>query len=107
MRVIPVETIIIHPQFMALLKGPAMTMPLDAPEILNREFIEVRHRLIQVAATLDRLARAEGEVAGDPRLALVQEALDILKSTAADRAEQIQILFSRPYDEQWQARYFS
>lgn len=83
-----------------------MTIPLDAPEILNREFIEVRHRLIQVAATLDRLVRADGSVSGDPRLALVQEALDILKSDAADRAEQIQILFSRPYDDQWQDRFF-
>ena len=83
-----------------------MTLPLDAPEILNREYIEVRHRLIQVAATLDRLARAEGKVEGDPRLGLIQEALDILKSTGPDRAEQIQLLFSRPYDESWQEQCF-
>jgi hypothetical protein len=82
-----------------------MTLPLDAPEILNREFLEVRHRLIQIAATLDRMERAGG-VAGDRRTALVLEALEILKSPVDDRAEQIQILFSRPYDDEWQDKYF-
>ena len=32
-----------------------MPIPLDAPEVLNREFLEVRARLLHLAAALDRL----------------------------------------------------
>src|SRR5438034_97857 len=31
-----------------------MPIPLDAPEVLNREFPEIRARLLQLAAALDR-----------------------------------------------------
>lgn len=82
-----------------------MHSPLAAPDILNREFFEIRCKLLELAASLDRLERAEGSVEGDRRLDLVHEALDVLQKGAGDRAEQIQLLFSRPYDDDWQRAF--
>ena len=42
-----------------------MPIPLDAPEVLNREFPEIRARLLQLAAALDRMDRADGSPEGD------------------------------------------
>ena len=80
-----------------------MPVPIDAAEVLNREFLEIRARLLHVAASLDRLDRAEGSVLDDSRLAKIREALAILSAGEADRAEKIQLLFSRPYDAGWKA----
>ncbi len=80
-----------------------MPSPLTASETLDREFLEIRARLLQIAASLDRLGRAEGSMQNDPRLQKIQQALAILGGKAAERAEQIQLVFSRPYDENWKA----
>jgi hypothetical protein len=77
-------------------------MSLTALETLNREFLEIRYRILDLAAMLDRLDRADDNVAEDPRLKRVHEALDVLKKVKAERAEQVQLTFSRPYDEAWQ-----
>ena len=45
-----------------------MPAALSAPEILQREFLEIRCKILEVAAALDRLSRAGGTVEGDPRL---------------------------------------
>ena len=82
-----------------------MKQPLEAPEILNRVFLEVRARLLEVAASLDRLDRADGTVEDDPRLARIRQALSVLEGRQPDRAEQIQRLFSLPYDEDWRETY--
>jgi hypothetical protein len=82
-------------------KVPSMSIPLDAPQVLDREFLEIRARLLQVAASLDRLDRAEGSVAADARLQKIHEALAILASAGEDRAERIQLTFSRPYEAHW------
>ncbi|MEX2118437.1 MAG: hypothetical protein WD847_02410 [Pirellulales bacterium] len=80
-----------------------MPIPLEAPEVLNREFLEVRARILQIAAALDRIDRAEGTVEGDRRLARIDEALAVLTSGRQARAEQIQLIFSLPYQEGWRA----
>jgi hypothetical protein len=80
-----------------------MPIPLDSPEVLNREFLEIRARLLHIAASLDRIDRAEGTVAGDPRLVAIHRALAILADEDADRAEKIQLLFSRSYDSNWKS----
>ena len=82
-----------------------MPIPLDAPEVLNREFLEVRARLLQIAASLDRLDRAEGSAAADAWLAIIRQALAILAGPDADRAEKIQLIFSRAYEANWQAAF--
>jgi hypothetical protein len=75
---------------------------LSAPEVLSREFLDVRCRILDVAAALDRLARSEGTVADDPRYARLREALQAVLDTPEDRAERVQMIFSRAYDEGWQ-----
>ena len=82
-----------------------MTTPMSAPDVLDREFLEIRAKILELAASFDRLDRGDGSVAGDPRMALVQNGLQILQRDSADRAEEIQMLFSREYDENWRETY--
>lgn len=78
-----------------------MSTPLAAAEIFDREFLAVRAKLIDLAATFDRIDRAEGAIAADPRLDKIRQALRMLAGDETDRAEQIQLLFSLPYPEDW------
>jgi hypothetical protein len=77
---------------------------LSAPETLNREFLEIRCKILELAAAFDRLDRTEGSVSHDPRLAKLHEALKTLLEQTSDRAEQVQMIFSRDYDKDWQAK---
>jgi hypothetical protein len=79
-----------------------MSAPLSAPEILNREFLETRCKILELAAAFDRLTRADGNVADDPRLARLREALHAVLEHDENRAERVQMIFSRTYDEKWQ-----
>jgi hypothetical protein len=74
---------------------------LDAAAVFERHFLETRCKLLEVAANLDRIDRAAGDVAADPRRIQVAKAIEILASDAPDRAERLQMLFSRPYDPDW------
>jgi hypothetical protein len=80
-----------------------MATPLTAPEVLSREFLEIRCKILDLAAALDRLERADGSVAADPRLAGLRQALTVVLNQPQDRAEQVQMIFSRDYDAGWQA----
>jgi hypothetical protein len=82
-----------------------MPLPLSAPEILNREFLEIRCKILELAAAFDRLDRAEGSLAGDPRVDRLREALAVVLDPSEDRAEQVQMIFSRPYDDAWQESF--
>ena len=79
-----------------------MTSPMPAAEVLDREFLGIRARLIDIAAALDRMDRASGTLTNDPRLENVRKACGVLAGEALDRAEQLQLIFSLPYDENWQ-----
>lgn len=76
-----------------------------AEDVLNREFLEMRARVLELAACMDRLDRAAGSVAEDPRMAKLREALAVVVEDRSDRAEQVQLIFSRPYHEQWRDQY--
>ncbi len=78
---------------------------MKAGEILDREFLEIRAKVIELAASFDRLDRADGSVADDARLGKIQEGLEILLGAEGERAEQIQLLFSRTYDDDWRDRF--
>jgi hypothetical protein len=78
---------------------------MAAPAVLNREFLEIRAKLLELAASFDRLDRGGGSVEGDPRMALIRKGLDLLRSNREDRAEALQLLFSREYDENWRESY--
>ncbi len=82
-----------------------MPIPLDATEVLNREFPEIRARLLQLAAALDRMDRAAGSPEADPRRQKIREALAILLESSSDRAERMQLLFSLPYDPEWRRQF--
>ena len=79
-----------------------MNVPLNASEILNREFLEIRCKILDLAAAFDRLQRAAGSLDDDPRLARLREALTVVHDQSRDRAEHVQMIFSRPYDQAWQ-----
>ena len=81
-----------------------MPTPTSA-EVLDREFLGVRAKLIDVAATLDRVGRAEGPAPDDPRLDKIRRSLHVLAGDGSDRAEQLQLIFSLPYDENWRKEY--
>jgi hypothetical protein len=65
-----------------------------AIDVLDRDFLSIRCRLIELAAALDRIDRAQRSAAGDPRLAQIRRSLEILAGPAADRAERVQMEFS-------------
>jgi hypothetical protein len=78
---------------------------LSAPEVLNREFLEIRCKILELAAAFDRLERADGSVEEDPRMARLREALTSVLEQSSDRAEQVQMIFSREYDDEWQKKF--
>ena len=82
-----------------------MSIPMTSTEVLDREYLQLRAKILELAASFDRLDRASGSVDGDPRLSLIQEALDVLQSAADDRAEQIQLIFSRQYEDDWRENF--
>jgi hypothetical protein len=77
---------------------------LDAPEVLNREFLEIRARLLQVGALLDRLDRAAGSVSAEPRMNGIRQAIEVLAKAGPGRAEKLQLIFSRAYEANWKKR---
>ncbi len=56
-------------------------------ELLDLQFIDARHKLIDLAAFLDRIQRHPGE--DDYRLAALKNALPILLSDRLDRARAV------------------
>jgi hypothetical protein len=78
-----------------------VSIPLSATAVLNREFLELRAKVLELAASLDRLERAEGQVEDDPRLAKLRKGIELLLSEDPGRAERVQLLFSRAYNEDW------
>lgn len=65
--------------------------------VLDQYFIEVRAKLIEVAAFLDRVDRADGEE--DYRIQAFREALKALEGNQPERAKQILLAFSDPTTE--------
>lgn len=75
-------------------------------EVLDRDFLETRSRILELAAALDRLDRSSGRVkdAPDRRLYQVRQAIEALLEPGPGRAETVQRLFSLEYDPDWQKR---
>lgn len=80
-----------------------MSAPLAASVVLDRVYLEVRAKLLEVAACLDRIERSDGAAAAqaDPRWTQLMRGIEILTHGRSDRAEQIQMLFSDPYVPNW------
>lgn len=78
-----------------------MPQAMPASAVLDREFLEIRAKVLEIAASLDRLERGEGSVQKDDRYNLIQQGLRILQETEEGRAERVQLLFSQPYETEW------
>ena len=78
-------------------------MTRTATEILDHDFLSVRHRILDIAAALDRMDRGDSvdDLKDDPRLARMRTALAILSEPDTGRADRVQATFSRPYDANW------
>lgn len=74
-----------------------------AMDLLDGEFLEVRHRIIDLAAAMDRWRSADGaaELAKDSRLEQIQAAIQLLAEDGNNNAERVQMIFSDRYDETW------
>jgi hypothetical protein len=77
-----------------------MSMPCSVSNKFDVEFLGIRCRLIELAASFDRIDRAGGVATGDPRLAQIHRSLEVIAGHAPDRAEQVQMLFSLPYEDE-------
>ncbi|MGH7134312.1 MAG: hypothetical protein ACREHD_01145 [Pirellulales bacterium] len=69
---------------------------------MNREFLEIRARILELAAALDRIDRADGSMAADARLSRIEQGLAALAEAGPGRAERVQMIFSLPYEAGWQ-----
>jgi len=62
-------------------------------QVLDLYFLDARHKLIEIAAFLDRVERADGK--DDFRIGIFRRALSELDSKK-DRAKKVQLAFSDP-----------
>src|SRR6476659_10220537 len=74
------------------------TCPLTTGQIIDEYFIENRTRLLELAAFLERIDRSVdgADAQEDFRMVAFHQALHILASNAADKMDQIQLIFSDP-----------
>ena len=78
------------------MKAQPQKSPLTGTEIVDEYFIENRTRLLEIAAFLDRVERADPSVAArDFRMQVLNEAVQALAGTS-DRLMRIQMLLSDP-----------
>ncbi|MGD9856255.1 MAG: hypothetical protein AB7U20_15025 [Planctomycetaceae bacterium] len=76
---------------------------MTANAVLERHFLELRCEILNLAAALDRIERAEDDstTSRDVRWQQLQQGLDILTTAGTDRAERVQLLFSDDYQAGW------
>lgn len=80
-----------------------MSSRRDAAAVLDKDFFETRHRILDIAAALDRIDRAPKSATEQPdrRLAQIRMAIQALLEPGPDRAETVQLIFSLEYDAEW------
>jgi hypothetical protein len=81
-----------------------MTKVRSLNDVFEQEFLPIRAKLLEVAASLDRLDRADGTSASESRKLQIQAAIEALLRPEDDRAEQIQLIFSRPFEDDWREK---
>lgn len=73
--------------------------------VLEHEFLPLRAKILEIAAGFDRLDRAEGRPPADGRRERLEQAVRLLLEQEPARAERVQRLFSREYNENWRAGF--
>ena len=81
-------------------KKAALGSPKTAEELLEIYFLDMRSALLETAAAMDRIERAENgdSVSKDPRILKLNQAFEILKNGKENRAKQFLVLFSDPLE---------
>jgi hypothetical protein len=73
--------------------------------VIEQEFLPLRAKLLEIGAALDRLEREGVAVSQEPRLTKIRAAIEALLEGGEDRAEQIQLVFSRQYEDEWREKF--
>lgn len=80
--------------------SPSRRPPLTKQQLLDEFFIEQRTKLLDIAAFLDRLDRADDQApTRDFRINALDEALQVLSGSESLRLNRIQMIFSDPTTE--------
>ena len=82
-----------------------MSTAMTAKDTLDREFLNARAMILSLGASLDRIGRSNGTVKEDAQLHQLYKGIQVLKMDTDNRAEQVQLLFSRLYDETWKEKF--
>lgn len=77
-----------------------MNSPMNPQAVLDRHYLEMRARVLELGAAFDRIQRA-GDIPADDRLLKLHKALSVVMDANPDRAVRIQMIFSDPYDPNW------
>ncbi len=78
-----------------------MASPFPEVSPLEREYLPVRAKILEIASALDRIQRTSESELDDPRWQQLQSAINLLFATDPERAERVQMLFSRTYEQDW------
>ena len=74
----------------------------SATQIVADEFMIARAKILELAATLDRIERASGSVDDSKNMQLLVQGMHILIDDQVEKAKRVQLLMSRDYDPNWQ-----
>ncbi|MEC9092456.1 MAG: hypothetical protein VX438_07110 [Planctomycetota bacterium] len=78
--------------------------PMPAQNVIDREFLEIRAKILELAASFDRINRGEGDASAQ-QMDLILAGLKILDTPEPNRAERVQLLFSREYSKEWRTEF--
>lgn len=82
-----------------------MSSSMSAQQVLDRDFLDNRAKILELAAALDRIDHATGSAGSDPRMEQMRQSIALLNEAIDNRAEQVQRIFSLPYVSNWKAKY--
>ncbi len=79
-------------------------------DVLEQEFLQVRAKLLEVAAFFDRLDDAEphteaGSGMNVQQLERLRTGCELLTDAQSDKAARLQLLFSRQYEPNWRETF--
>lgn len=80
-------------------------MSRTSSEIMSQEFLQIRAKILEIAAFYDRLDGDELNESAANALQLLTDGCAILTDDQPDKAARVQLLFSRQYDAQWRKQF--
>ena len=78
---------------------------MSSSAVMEREFLEMRALILQLAASLDRVGRSKKPAAEEEKLEQLKNGVRILLGKQNNRANLVQMLFSNAYDPAWPQQY--